>query len=92
MNREEARKELRDIILEEAKKGNVVFKGIDGYSVANLDDFIAQPTMGLLYDLNRSPETITMFLDDPKWVNDYAVYQVIKRLKEMVEGNNEQDE
>ena len=88
---EETNNELRDIILEEEKKGNVVFWTIDTLSAAPLDEFVSQSTQGLLYDLNRSPETILTFLDGPKWVNDYAVYQVIKRLKEMLEGNDGQD-
>lgn len=87
-----ARKELRDIILAEAKKGNVVFSCIEGYCAAALDEFIAQPTEGLLYDLNRSPEVVLTFIDDPKWVNDYAVYLVIKRLKEKLDGVEVPDE
>ena len=79
--------ELKDLVLEQAALGNVVFSTVDGYMAARLDEFIAQPTMGLLYDLNRSPEVVLTFLDDPKWVNDYAVYQVIKRLKEMVDAH-----
>ena len=76
---------IRDIILKEAGKGNVVFRTLEGFSIAPLDEFVSQPTQGLLYDLNRSPEVVLTFIDSPKWVNDYAVYQVIKRLKEMVD-------
>ena len=81
---------LLDIILKEANKGNVVFWSLDTLSVVPLDEFISQPTNGLLYDLNRSPEVITTIMDDPKWVNDYAVYLVIKCLKERV-GELEQE-
>ena len=76
---------IRDIILEEAEKGNVIFRTLEGFAVAPLDKFVSQSIDGLLYDLNRSPEVILTFIDDPKWANDYAVYQVIKRLKEMVD-------
>ena len=79
-------KTLQEAILEEEKKGNVVFSTFEGYAVSNLDKFIAQPVDGLLYDLNRSPEVVLTFIDDPKWVNDYAVYLVIKRLKEKLDG------
>jgi len=79
------KKKLQDTILEEAKKGNVVFSTFEGYAVCNLEEFIKQPTDGLLYDLNRLPEVVLTFLEDPKWVNDYAVYLVIKRLKEIVD-------
>ncbi len=76
------KEELRDKILAEEKKGNIVFWAIDELAVANLDSFITQPVEGILYDLNRSPEVVLTFIDDPKWINDYAVYLVIKRLKE----------
>jgi hypothetical protein len=82
----EAKIKFRDMVLEQAKQGNVVFMGIEGPIVVKLDDFIKQPIGGLLYDLNRLPEVVLMFIDDPKWVNDYAVYLVIKRLKELLES------
>jgi len=74
--------EISDVVLREEKKGNVVFSDFEGYRAVGLDDFIGQSTKGLLYDLNRSPETVLTFIEDPKWVNDYAVGLVIKRLKE----------
>jgi len=83
--RRDKKQTLQDAILEEAKKGNVVFSTVVGYTVCNLEEFISQPIDGLLYDLNRLPEVILTFIEDPKWVNDYAVYLVIKRLKEMVD-------
>ena len=76
--------ELQEIVLEEEKKGNVVFWAIDTLRSVPIDEFISQPTDGLLYDLNRGPEVVLTFIEDPKWVNDYAVSLVIKRLKEMV--------
>jgi hypothetical protein len=79
---EEKQRDLKEMILEEAKKGNVVFSTIEGYAGSPIDDFISQPIVGLLYDLNRLPEVVLTFIDDPKWVNDYAVHLVIKRLKE----------
>jgi hypothetical protein len=77
--------EIKDKILEEYKKGNVVIAGIDGLGVAKLDDLIKQPTEGLLYDLNRDEMTILTFLPDRKWVNDYASTQVIRALKNKIE-------
>jgi hypothetical protein len=56
-----------------------------GLASANIDEFIKQPLDGILYDLNRLPEVVLTFIDDPKWVNDYAVYLVIKRLKEKLD-------
>ena len=73
---------LKDIILAEYEKGNVVVAtDSGGLAVANLDAFIGQPTSGLLYDLNRLPEVVLTFIDDPKWVNDYAVAMVITAIK-----------
>ena len=77
---------LRDLILAEEKKGNVVFMGCDELLIMPLDKFIEQPTEGLLYDLNRLPEVIIGWIDDPKWVNDYAVYLVVTKLKADLEA------
>ncbi len=76
--------ELKEKILEEYKKGNVVIANIEGLGVAKLADMIQQPTEGLLYDLNRDEMTILTFLPDPKWVNDYASTQVIRALKNYI--------
>ena len=77
--------EIKDKILEEYKKGNVVFAGIEGLLVMPIKDFIKQPTEGILYDLNRSEAVVLTFLPDPKWVNDYAVAKVIAELKNRIE-------
>lgn len=77
--------DVREFILSESRKGNVVFMGLEGLMVAPLDEFIKQPADGILYDLNRLPEIALTFMGDPKWVNDFAVSMVIKRLREKVE-------
>lgn len=76
--------DLKDKILEEYKKGNVVIANIEGLGVAKLADLIQQPTEGILYDLNRDEMTILTFLPDRKWVNDYASTQVIRELKKYI--------
>jgi hypothetical protein len=76
------KKELQDKILEESKKGNVVFATFDGLMSAPLDEFLKQPTEGILYDLNRDAATVLSSLDNPKWINDFAVGLVIGKLKE----------
>lgn len=78
---DENKEKFRDTILAEAAKGNIVFMADGEPMIANLDEFIKQPTEGILYDLNRSREVVLTFIDDPKWVNDYAVALVIERLK-----------
>ena len=83
------KEELRDRILEEEKKGNIVFWAIDELAIANLDEFITQPVEGILYDLNRLPEVVLTFIDDRKWINDYAVYLVIQKLKNELDKANE---
>ena len=72
---------LRDTILAERDKGNIVFQALPGqFAIANLDEFIQQPAEGMLYDLNRSEVISLTFLKDPKWVNDFAVALVIRKL------------
>jgi len=78
--------ELKTRILEESAKGNVVIATIGGLQIAKLSELIEQPTDGLLYDLNRGEETILAFIDDPKWVNDYAVCKVIRALKKKIDS------
>lgn len=76
---------IRDLIYANEKDGRVVFKTIDGLMVAKLDEFIKEPTEGMLYDLNRDKVTVSSFLDDPKWVNDYACALVIEALKKKID-------
>jgi len=72
----------RDLILAEHKKDNIVFSSINIPQVVNLDKFLTQHIDGILYDLNRSEEVVLTFIEDEKWINDYAVCKVIRRLKE----------
>lgn len=76
---------FRDEVLRLAKENKVVVMGLEGAMVMDLDEMISQPTEGLLYDLNRDGATILTFIDDPKWVNDYAVKMVITRLKQRLD-------
>jgi len=78
-------KDFKKLVLQNAKKGNVVIMTFEGAAAVNLKKFVEQPTEGLLYDLNRLPEVVLTFIDDPKWVNDYAVSLVITELKSQLE-------
>jgi hypothetical protein len=80
------KQELKELILAKAKEGKVVFATFEGLMAADLNEFIKQPADGILYDLNRLPEVVLTFLDDPKWVNDFAVSLVIRKLKEELDG------
>lgn len=75
----------KQFLLEEYKKGNIVINTVEGIMTAPLKEFIKQPIEGLLYDLNRDEATILTFIDDPKWINDYALTQVIRELKNQLE-------
>jgi hypothetical protein len=71
---------FRDAVLEEYKKGNVVYMSCEGPMSCKLSDILNQPADGLLYDLNRDESVVLTFIEDPKWVNDYAVATVIREL------------
>ena len=72
---------IKDKILEEYEKGNIVVAGIEGLQVMNIKKFIQQDTDGMLYDLNRNESVVLTFIEDPKWINDFAVCRVIRELK-----------
>ena len=73
------------IILEEYKKGNIMVLGIEGLQCMPITEFIKQPVDGILYDLNRDEATVLSFFPDHKWINDYAVAQVIRALKNRID-------
>ena len=76
---------LKDKILKEYKRGNIVVSTFDGIKAAPLKEIINQPAEGLLYDLNRDEATILTFIHDPKWINDYACMVVIRELKRQLD-------
>lgn len=75
---------IKEIVLAEYKKGNIVVVGTEGLQVMSLNEFVKQPINGILYDLNRSEIVILQFIEDPKWINDYASTQVIRLLKNKI--------
>jgi hypothetical protein len=76
-------RELQAKILAERDKGNVVFWGLPGELMTMpIEQIVKQDANGLLYDLNRLEEISLTFLADPKWVNDFAVALVIRKLIE----------
>ena len=75
------KEELKQLILDKRKEGQVVVMGLEGPMSMPLEDIIRQPVDGLLYDLNRLEELALTFIDDQKWVNDFAVALVIRKLK-----------
>ena len=78
------KKELQEFILEKEKEGKIVFNTIEGLASIDIDEFINQPTEGLLYDLNRDKVTCMTWINNNQetWINNYAGALVITKLKE----------
>lgn len=83
----EKEEKLRKLILENAQKGNVTVLTCEGLMTAKLEDIVKQPLEGLLYDINRDRVTITTFLEDPKWINDFALTQILEYFYNKCNGN-----
>lgn len=83
--------ELRTFIREKQQEGKVCFMTCEGLMTCDLKDFVSQPAEGILYDLNRDRAT-TMALaseDNLRWINDYAVAEVITELKRIIDERND---
>ena len=77
----EPEKDLKSAVLKEYENGNILIASHEGIMSTNLKEFIEQPADGILYDLNRSEAVVLTFIDDPKWINDFAVCKTIRALK-----------
>jgi hypothetical protein len=82
---------FRDYVLEKEKEGKIVIATFDGFTEDDLDEIIKQPIDGLLYDLNRDRATILTFIEDKKWVNDFACMKVIAKLKACIPSPSEEE-
>lgn len=69
---------IRDKVLAEWDKGNLVYADVDGLKSIKFEDFIKQPLEGMLYDINRCLPVIVTYIDDPKWVNDFALTKLVE--------------
>ena len=82
---------IRDKVLAEWNKGNLVYADIEGLKSIKLEEFVKQPLEGMLYDINRNAATILTFIEDPKWVNDFALTKLLEyyynKCKEHEDGN-----
>lgn len=80
------KEKLRDQIIKATKEGKIAFATFEGVMSMPLHDFLQQPVDGILYDLNRLPEFGLANIDDPKWINDFAVAAVIRELYSRAES------
>ena len=72
------KEELTKLLLDEWKKGNIVYRTIEGLYKQELSEFVKQPVEGQLYDINRDTATCLAFLDEPMGVNNFASMVLIK--------------
>ena len=81
---------IRDKVLAEWDKGNLVYADIEGLKSIKLEEFVKHPLEGILYDISRNTAIILTFLDDPKWVNDFALTKLLEyyynKCKEYEDG------
>lgn len=77
--------DLLKAIREEAKKGRIVFRSIDGLHRIDENEFIKQDADGILYDLNRDEVTTATGFDEYRGVNDYAVARTIRALRKRID-------
>ena len=90
MNNDERREAKRKIILDNQKNNVITIMTIEGAKGCHIEDFLSQPYEGILYDLNRLPETLN--IKDPRWVNDMAAIYVIRKLKEFYDEHKDSEE
>ena len=77
--------DIKKIVMEEYAKGNIVVSTFEGLKTMPLKEFVKQPAGGMLYDLNRCEVVVLTFINDPKWINDFAVAKVIQELKRQLD-------
>jgi len=90
MKKSEALEKFKTLLLEKRKEGKVIFYAMNSLMECDLDEFIKQPADGILYDLNRLEEVSFTFMEtNQKWINDFAVAMVIRKLKEFYDEHNQ---
>jgi hypothetical protein len=71
-----------DFVLEQRLNGYVVMKNIEGLETVKLDEFIKVPVQSILWHTNRTVVDVLINADDPRWVNDLALVDIVIKLKE----------
>ena len=73
-----AKEELQNIVMDEMRKGFIVYRTIEGLQKQELSEFVKQPIEGQLYDINRDMATCLAFIDEPMGVNNFASMVLIR--------------
>ena len=66
------KEELKNLVMNEWREGNIVFETIEGLHKQKIEDFVKQPIEGQLYDINRDLATCLAFIDEPFGVNNFS--------------------
>ena len=89
-----AKEELQNIVMDEMRKGFIVYRTIEGLQKQELSEFVKQPLEGQLYDINRDMATCLAFIDEPMGVNNFAsmvliryYYDKCKKLEEKLNNH-----
>lgn len=77
--------EVKELVVKAPKDGKVTILTIDGLVEANIDNLLSQPIEGLLYDLNRDELSLLAIRDNPRWINDYAMMQILKYVTQKIQ-------
>lgn len=92
-NNEFINDDVLDFIRKKNNNGYIVIYGIESYISIPKDEFIEQDIADILYDLNRDEvTTITLAKEGTihyRWINDLAVAQTIRALKEKLDKYEE---
>jgi len=74
-------KNMVELLRKRKKEGKIVFFVLGDLMQSTPEIICNQPADGLLWDLNRDEVTCVTFAhNDPTWVNNFAVAQVIRFL------------
>lgn len=73
-----AKEELTETVLDEMRKGFIVYRTVEGLCKCELSEFVKQPIEGQLYDINRDMATCLAFIDEPMGVNNFASMVLIR--------------
>jgi hypothetical protein len=76
---------IKEKVIEEYEKGNIVIDSYGELISVKLTDFIEASADEILYELNRDEATVLTFINNPKWINDFAASRVIRALKEKID-------